>query len=125
MKKIVVLSLVCLSVVGFGFSGQILAQESGQEVDLSGDRQEAIRLFEAGYLQASEGLRSEALRSYEEALKIDPGLGEYFLEEGTTFYFLGRTYEAIDNFQKAKELFEVNHDYQHLKVAEEYLDEIR
>ncbi len=124
MAKKITFTVFLSLVVFFSISAVSFAQGANEEQAVSQEeRNKALSCFEQGYLMSSSD-KEQAQASYKKALEIDPGLGEYFLNEGINNYFLDRTYEAIDNFQKAKELFTLNGDLQHLSLAEEYLDKL-
>jgi tetratricopeptide (TPR) repeat protein len=60
--------------------------------------------FRQGVFLAKQGRWKEALTSYQESLRINPGRAETYLNIGFVYYELGYDNEAERAFDKASEL---------------------
>lgn len=62
------------------------------------------QIYEKGLELAEAGQHEEALKCIKEHLKVNPRDGQAWNDAGAIIYCLGKTDEAIENFEKAREL---------------------
>lgn len=89
-----------------------------------GTLNQAKSYFQIAYIHASLGEARQAKKNYKRALEVEPDLGQIYLEEGATQHFLGNRIEARENILKAIELFKFTKDFQHLEIANDYLQKL-
>jgi len=82
--------------------GKVMASECPAYLDLFISQQKnANTYFEAAEKAYEEGNYTEAIKSYDEAIEIDPENHEYFNSRGITYYAQGEFYQAISDFMDA------------------------
>ena len=62
------------------------------------------QIYEKGLELAEAGQHEQALKCIKEHLKVNPGDGQAWNDAGAIIYCLGEVDEAIENFEKAREL---------------------
>ncbi len=98
--------------------------ENQQSAVSRDDAAKARDYFQIGLIHSTLNENDKAKENYRKALKLDPGIANYYLEEALNYHYLGKEADARENFRQARELYEAAEDFRGAQLVNEYLKDL-